>query len=321
MCFTYFSDLFSFQHPPSFLWVLVFICCTTPLRLLGFGGGSSCSVLTWFFGLRPIIIFGALDIKGNFTLWIHVSSRSVCCFNSKSSLRLRKELFVQLTNRMCLRWTLTAHQWLRWLIPFWFVPLHFHYHLEVVQLLCPSQIIDSINKWLFSHGNNFFTDVFDQIIFQLFEGVFLVVTKIDISFVVHDTLPFQVVALILLIWVFSYSFEQLQILLVDTVLLLLYSFNNFVLCFWIIGPSIAVAWNISGLILSAPFSLCHMDPSLWLRLDSHGRDTSVVNKGSRSVHWSSALGCVAYFWLEVLQASNPFKTFGFTSYQNPSLDW
>ena len=54
-----------------------------------------------------------------------------------------------------------------------FTLLQVHDHLQVVQLLSPAEVVHGIDEGLLSHGNDLFTDVFDDIVFELLVFVFL----------------------------------------------------------------------------------------------------------------------------------------------------
>jgi len=185
MRFTNFTYLLSFKHPASFVGIFIFICCSTSLGR--FCGPCSRPIFIgiWLFGLGLFkFLLRTSSAKSNFALLVHISGCSISSssLDSESPLRLRKQFFMKLADRMSLRRSLT-HSWLLRLIPFWFIPLHFHDHLQVIEFLCPSQIVNSVDKWLFTHGNDLFADIFYQIVFQLFKWIFFF-SKIDITLII-----------------------------------------------------------------------------------------------------------------------------------------
>jgi hypothetical protein len=63
------------------------------------------------------------------------------------------------------------------------------------------------------------------------------------------------------------SSQKHLILLIHSVLLLLDCLNYFVLGFWVVGTSVAVARNVCSFVLSSPSHLGHVNPGLRLGLN------------------------------------------------------
>lgn len=51
--------------------------------------------------------------------------------------------------------------------------LHVHDHLQVAQFLGSSEVVDGVDEGLFPHGHDLLTDVLDDVVFDIFEPVFL----------------------------------------------------------------------------------------------------------------------------------------------------
>lgn len=73
---------------------------------------------------------------------------------------------MQLADGVSLGWTCAAHLALR-LVPLGFISLHFHDHLQIVELLRTSEVVHSVDEGLFSHSHNFLTNVLDDVVFEL----------------------------------------------------------------------------------------------------------------------------------------------------------
>ena len=125
------------------------------------------------------------------------------------------------------------------LVPFGLIFLDFHNHLKIFQFLIFPQVVNSLDKRLFSHCNNFLAYVLYHIVFKAFVSVIVfVLTILKFIFFINSIghISLKIV-------------QQLLILFVDSILFCLNCFNNFVLGFRIIGASIAVTWNICRVVI------------------------------------------------------------------------
>lgn len=142
-----------------------------------------------------------------------------------------------------------------------FALLQVHYHLQVVQLLGPPQVVHGIDERLLPHGDNLLADVLNDVVFEL------------LLFILFLFLLWVLVAggtLLLVFATIGKLPQQFLILQVHAVLLLLDGLDDLILRLRVVGPAIAVAGYLIRLVVPRPLDLRHVYPSLGLRLHFDG---------------------------------------------------
>lgn len=144
--------------------------------------------------------------------------------------------------------------------------------MEVVELLGSSQIVNCINERLFSHGDNLFANILDDVVFKSFVLiiVFILIGNWLKTFLLLD---FSIVKL----------FQKVLILLMHSILFFLNGFNYFALSLQITWSAIAVTWYFISLVVPHPFDLCHVNPRFRLRFQFNCWSISVNVGGSSNI--------------------------------------
>jgi hypothetical protein len=116
--------------------------------------GVTIIVLLSFFGVVGSYsrLFFCLNFKGHFPLVHYFVLR-----DSECVLGLRENLLVEVGLGLGSRLRSL-------LLKFSLILLHIHNHLEVVEFLSSSKIVNRVNKWLFTHCYNLLANVFDKIV-------------------------------------------------------------------------------------------------------------------------------------------------------------
>ena len=113
--------------------------------------------------------------------------------------------------------------------------------------------------------------------------------------------------------------QKLLILLVNSVLLCLNCFYDFVLGLCIIWSPVTVTRNVRGIVVLSPFHLSHMHPSLGLWLDFDGRSGHLIDVSGATYHRSVALSS-RRMSLKLLKSSHTLENLVPGHNENPSFD-
>lgn len=171
--------------------------------------------------------------------------------------------------------------------------MHIHDHLEVVELLSASQVVDGVYEGLLAHCDDLFAYILDDVLLK------------SLVFV----LVFLFFLLLFLLLVFFIGFaselpEELLVLCVYAVLFFLDCFDDLALGLEIARASVTIAWDLVRSVVTYPLNLGHVDPCLWLRLDFDGWTRSIDVSGTSNV--LPRCGCTTVEMLATSEASELF---------------